>query len=129
MDFSERLELYKEGGMLNDDDIKDVLAIIEMFKIHYGVELQEENADTFIAHICAAYSRNVTNEPIDELPESVREELEGLQTYPESLEVLNRLVEVTNNPLNQVERDYALLHINNLIARFIDEGIWRKSDN
>lgn len=117
MDFTERLNLYKEGGMLNDEDVNDVLAIINMFKDEYGFVLQEENADTFIAHICAAYSRNKTGEPVEELPEPVRKELEGLDSYQQSLQMLDRLIEVTKNPLNQAEKDYALLHINNLIAR------------
>lgn len=124
MDFTERLDLYKEGGMINEQDVQDVLAIIKMFKDEYGVELQEENADTFIAHICAAYSRNKSGEPVDELPEPVRKEIEGLDSYEQSLQILNRLIEVTHNPLNQVERDYALLHINNLIARFKGENNW-----
>ena len=124
MDFTERLELYKEGGMINEKDVEDVNAIIKMFKDEYGVELQEENADTFIAHICAAYSRNISKEEVDALPDVVKNELMELDTYPQSLEILNRLVEVTQNPLNQVERDYALLHINNLIARFKGEDNW-----
>ena len=118
MDFTERLDLYKEGGMLDDKDIADVQAIIKMFKDEYGYELQEENADTFIAHICSAYSRNKTGELVEELPEPVRQEIEGLDSYQQSLQILNRLIEVTQNPLSQVEKDYALLHINNLIARF-----------
>ena len=44
MDFSERLQLYKEGGMISEKDVDDVNAIIKMFKDEYGVELQEENA-------------------------------------------------------------------------------------
>lgn len=126
MDFTERLELYKEGGMIDDKAVEDVNAIIKMFKDEYGVELQEENADTFIAHICAAYSRNVTKEEVEALPDVVKNELMGLDTYEQSLEILNRLVEVTQNPLNQVEKDYALLHINNLIARFKGENNWNK---
>ena len=124
MDFTERLELYKEGGMIDDKAVEDVNAIIKMFKDEYGVELQEENADTFIAHICAAYSRNVTKEEVEPLPDVVKDELMGLDTYPQSLQILNRLVEVTQNPLNQVEKDYALLHSNNLIARFKGENNW-----
>ena len=124
MDFTERLDLYKEGGMLNDEDVADVLSIIRLFKEEYGVELQEENADTFIAHICSAYSRNKTGELVEELPKPVRDELEGLDSFQQSLQILNRLIEVTHNPLSQVEKDYALLHINNLIARFKGENNW-----
>ena len=123
MDFTDRLELYREGGMIDNKAVEDVNAIIKMFKDEYGYVLEEENADTLIAHICAAYSRNVTKEEVEPLPDVVKDELTGLETYPKSLEILNRLVEVTQNPLNQVEKDYALLHINNLIARFEGENI------
>ena len=54
MDFSERFALYKEGGMINDADIEDLNAVIDLFEKEYGVKLQEENAATFIDPICAA---------------------------------------------------------------------------
>ena len=124
MDFTERLEMYQEGGMLDRNDVKDVLAIIDLFKNEYNVVLQEENADTFIAHICAAYFRNKTGEPVDELPEAVMSELLSLDTYEESTQILSRLIEVTHNSLNQVEQNYALLHINNLISKFKESNEW-----
>ena len=125
MNFDERLELYREGGMLTDNDVKNVNAIIDMFKDDFGVVLEEENADFFIAHICAAYGRNVTKEEIDPLPDAVRNELEGLDTYEESLKVLERLLEVTDSPLTDVEKDYCLLHINNIIHHFKESGEWK----
>ena len=69
MDFTERFELYKEGGMINDEDIKDLNAVIDLFKKDYGITLEEENASMFIAHLCAAYGRLSSNEPVDEVPE------------------------------------------------------------
>ena len=54
MDFTERFELYKEGGMINDGDIEDLNAVIRLFKEDYGVTLEEENASMFIAHLCAS---------------------------------------------------------------------------
>ena len=81
MDFSERLDLYLEGGMIDQNDVDDVLAIINMFNEEYGYQLTEENASTFIAHICSAYFRNKTEEEIEELPEVVLNELLGLNTY------------------------------------------------
>jgi hypothetical protein len=71
MDFTERFELYKEGGMITDADIEDIKAVIALFKDKYGVTLEEENAGTFIAHLCAAYGRLVSKEPVDELPKEV----------------------------------------------------------
>ena len=118
MDFSERLSLYREGGMLTDEDIKDIEAILALFKDKYEMVLEEENADFFIAHISAAYNRNKTAEPDEELPEEVMSELLSLATYDKSKEILDDILRVTHNPLSETERNYALLHINNLLANF-----------
>ena len=118
MDFSERLELYREGGMLTDEDIRDVESIIALFKDKYGMVLEEENADFFIAHISAAYNRNKLGEPVEELPEEVMNELLSLETYEKSKEILGDILGCTHNPLSETERNYALLHINNLLANF-----------
>ncbi len=124
MDFRERLNLYKEGGMISDADIEDINAVVDLFRNEYGVVLEEENAGTFIAHLCAAYGRLVSKEEVDELPEEVVAELESLDTYEESRQILQRVMEVTRNPLNETEQGYALLHINNLIAQFKEQGDW-----
>lgn len=124
MDFSERFDLYKEGGMISDEDIKDLNAVIELFKNEYGVTLCEENASMFIAHLCAAYGRLASKEPVDEVPEEVLKELESLDTYEESKQILKKVMNATRNPLNEVEQGYALLHINNLIAQFKENGEW-----
>ena len=124
MDFSERFALYKEGGMINDADIEDLNAVIDLFEKEYGVKLEEENAATFIAHLCAAYGRLVTKEEVDELPQAVLDELVSLDTYDLSKEILKKVMKVTKNPLNETEQGYALLHINNLIAQFKENGEW-----
>lgn len=128
MDFTERFELYKEGGMINDDDITDLYAVIDLFKNEYGITLEEENASMFIAHLCAAYGRLTSNEPVDEVPEEVLQELESLDTYEESKEILEKVMNATKNPLNETEQGYALLHINNLIAQFKESGEWHTAD-
>ena len=56
---------------------------------------------------------------------TVRNELEGLDTYNESLQVLKRLLEVTDSPLSDIEKDYVLLHINNVIRHFKENGEWK----
>ena len=50
-----------------------------------------------------------------ELPEEVRSELLSLATYDKSKEILDDILRVTHNPLSETERNYALLHINNLL--------------
>lgn len=68
--------------------------------------------------------QKMCKEPVDEVPEEVLKELESLDTCEESKEVLKKVMKATNNPLNEVEQGYALLHINNLIAQFKQSGEW-----
>ena len=41
MDFTERLELYREGEMITDDNVKTILNIIAMFREKYDIEVEE----------------------------------------------------------------------------------------
>ena len=52
------------------------------------------------------------------------DELESLDTYDLSKKILSEIMQVTKNPLNETEQGYALLHINNLIAQFKENGEW-----
>ena len=70
------------------------------------------------------FVRRMAAFPVDEVPEEVLKELESLDTYEESKEILSKVMKATNNPLNEVEQGYALLHINNLIAQFKQSGEW-----
>ena len=121
MDFTERLNLYLEGGMIQPEDVADIQAIITMFDTKYHIILQEENADTFIAHLCAAFGRTASGEEVEPLPPEVKTELEGLDSYPKSKEMLQEVMAAARNRLNETEQDYALLHINNLIAWLREE--------
>lgn len=127
MDFKERLDMYLTGGMINKEDVKDIEAVIKLFKDDYGVELSEENAATFIAHLAAAYSRNATKEKLDDLSNDMLDEIKALDSYNDSLKILDKIIKVTNNPLNDVERNYVLLHLNNLIANLSETGEWHAS--
>ena len=121
MDFTERLNLYLEGGMIQPEDVADIQAIIAMFDTKHHIILQEDNADTFIAHLCAAFGRTASGEEVESLPPEVKAELEGLDSYPKSKEMLQDVMAAARNRLNETEQDYALLHINNLIARLNEE--------
>ena len=120
MDFTERLDLYLEGGMIDEKDVKDVNAVIQIFQEKYGITLCEENAATFIAHLCAAYGRNTTPEEVEPLMEELFAEVKELDSYPQAEKMLQDLMSVTVNPLSKAEQEYALLHINNLLASLND---------
>lgn len=117
MDFTERLELYREGNMITDENVQAILDIIAMFREKYGIVLCEENADTFIAHLCAAFFRMRTGEPVEPLMEEVFAEVKEMETYPRSVEMLKNIEEVLGNPLVPEEQEYVLLHVNSLLEK------------
>ena len=116
MDFKERLDLYQEGGMIAEVDRMQIEEVIKVFADKYGYVLKEENAATFIAHLCAALSRTISGESIEPVSEEIMAEIRALASYQKSLDMLEDVVTVTKERLDAIERDYALLHINNLIA-------------
>ena len=126
-DFSTRLQMYRNANMITESDIKDVYAVIDMFKDKYGIELAEENAGTFIAHLCMACMRNKTNEKVLPLEEKNIEELSALDSFPLSKEVLSQIEQIISNPLSEAEEGYILLHLNNLIQQLIDSGSWNQT--
>ena len=116
MDFKERLDLYEEGGMITALDRAQIEELIKVFATKYGYVLEEENAATFIAHLCAAFARTTSGESIEPVSEEIMAEIRDLASYPKSLDMLEDVVTVTKGRLDVIERDYALLHLNNLIA-------------
>lgn len=117
MDFTERLELYREGDMITDENVKTILEIIAMFREKYDIVLCEENADTFIAHLCAAFFRVRTGEPVEPLMEEVFAEVKETETYPLSVEMLKNIEAILGGPFVREEQEYVLLHINSLLDK------------
>lgn len=121
MDFTERLELYQEGGMITATEAQAILRIADMFREKYGIVLCEENAGTFIAHLCAAYARIRTGEPVEPLMPEVFEEVQEMPTYERSLEMLDNVEAMMGVSLAQEERPYLLVHINSVLEKLPEE--------
>ncbi len=113
MDFSERFSLYLESGMITEDDVATINRIIELFSEKYGIILTEENAAAFIAHLCMIYFRTSTGEEVEPLPDEIFQQLSDLDTYDQSKAILDDILEFSQ--INDIERGYMLLHINNLL--------------
>ena len=116
MEFDERLKLYLDGGMIDEKDVLDINKIINLFKDKYNIVLTEDNASFFISHLCSAYSRSKTQEKIDPVDNDILAQIKRSKTYSMSLNILKDIFDITNNPFNEIERDYMLLHINNLLT-------------
>ena len=123
-DFTERLEMFLEGEMITADDVRNINNMLNMFKEKYDVTLCEENASTFVSHVCAAFYRYSAGEEIDPLPEELMEQITSQPTYELSVEVFENIMKVIEKPFSDVEKGYVLLHINNLIQLLQSEGEW-----
>ncbi len=123
MDFSERLNLYVDGGMITPKDVVDIENVITMFDKKYHIHFCEENASFFIAHICAMVHRNQIGEDIDDLSDAEIKEVKELKTYSKSIEILGDIEKIMHANINDVERNYLLLHINQILQNGETYGI------
>ena len=118
MNFDERLQMYIDGEYITKEDADNVNKVVDLFKDEFGIELSEENASMFIAHLCAAYSRLHNGEKIETLPVEILNEVRNTSTFNKSLDIVKRIFEVTNSSLDEEEKNYLLLHINNLLGSY-----------
>ena len=107
----------------------------DLYKFSMGQAIYHQFPDykTTWTFKCRNTDVKFTAEMIEEIKEQIKaycelrfteEELESLDTYEESKEILKKVMDATKNPLNETEQGYALLHINNLIAQFKQQGEW-----
>ena len=75
-----------------------------------------------MAHLCAAFGRNATQEKVEPLLPEAFAEVKELESYPQSLDMLENIKSVIHNSLSQDEQEYVLLHLNTLIAKLNEEA-------
>lgn len=123
-DFSDRLDLYREVGMLTEQEYNDVYRVLDLFKDEYGVVLCEENAEFFVAHLSAALHRNVSGEEVIEMTEEALEQLKSEPCYGISEKVLRQIIARVDTEIRKEEHGYLLLHLCALIAKLTEQGEW-----
>lgn len=96
MDFTTRLDILKNAGMLTEQDHGRICQVIDYFATEQGIGLTEENASSMITHLCAALGRIQRGEPVEpldeEVYESTKEEPDFERAYGHRQEIHNILL-------------------------------------
>ena len=115
MDIMERIGLLKEYNIADQTAYDDLVAIIKLIRERFGILLTEENAGVMITHIAAAFGRNRSGESVNPLVEAAVRELREHPCHSQAAEMLEALQGVITNELNEIEREFVLLHLCNLL--------------
>ncbi|MBQ4343480.1 MAG: PRD domain-containing protein [Erysipelotrichaceae bacterium] len=124
-DFTDRLDLYKDAGMLTEKEVDDVFRVLDLFKNEYEVVLCEENAEFFIAHLSAALHRNDSGEEVIPMPEEAMNQLRDEPHFSLSETILNQIIARVETEIRKEEYGYLLLHLCALIAKLTEQGEWK----
>lgn len=71
MDIEERLRILIDSGTLSQKNYLNVKQVMNYFKNTHGITLTEENAASFITHLCMALERIDKGEEVEPLDKDV----------------------------------------------------------
>jgi len=80
-----RVAILRRGGLLNDENYQRVQDIIAFLQEQYNLELTEDNATSFITHLCVALERISRGEEIGELDPDVYEAAKSEPIFDKAL--------------------------------------------
>jgi len=81
----------RQGGLLNDENYVLVQDIIAFLRVQYNLDLTEDNAASFITHICAALERISRGEKIEEMDPDVYETAKSELVFDKALQLVLEL--------------------------------------
>ncbi|MDV4150412.1 PRD domain-containing protein [Clostridium sp. AL.422] len=116
MELDIRLNIFKESGMLSEENYNKVLKVIEYFNDIKNIKLVEENAAMFITHLCSALGRMDKNEIVNDIDEEILESLKLEEKYNESMHLVKDLKEVIGE-IPKEEMNFLVMHVCTLLAQ------------
>lgn len=116
MDFTTRLDILKNAGMLTEQDHGRICQVIDYFATEQGIGLTEENASSMITHLCAALGRIQRGEPVEPLDEEVYESTKEEPTFKQAYAITQELVARILPDLPEPEQKFLTMHIGVLLA-------------
>lgn len=116
MDLTIRLNIFKESGMLSEENYHKVVNAINYFDELVNIKLDEENAAMFITHLCAALGRIDKNEIVSEIDVEILESLKLEENYKKSIHIVKDLKEIFGE-IPKEEVDYLVMHICTLLEK------------
>lgn len=114
MELKDRVKTLVDSTLITRKDGNVLLKIVEIIYKKYDVILKEDNAAVLITHLFGVLSRTGNSITIDDVPEIVLKEIQSNSNYKLALDIVGTISE--NISLNEVEKNYVLLHLVNIIS-------------
>ncbi len=116
MELSIRLNIFKDSGMLSEENYHKVINVINYFDEVINIKLVEENSAMFITHLCAALGRIDKNQIVSEIDIEILESLKLEENYNKSMHIVKDLKEAIGEIPGE-EVDYLVMHICTLLGQ------------
>ena len=111
MSLQKRMDMLKEGGIVDAQGYADLEVISRIFWEEEGIELGEENAGVMITHMATAFYRARRGEEIEGPAPEIMEGVVQESLYPRAQELFAVIENRINNTLSLPEKEYFLIHI------------------
>ncbi|MDQ0362090.1 PRD domain-containing protein [Breznakia pachnodae] len=111
----ERIDMLLEINMVTDYEYTDLKKIVDILNEHTNVLITDETAGVFITHIAAAMKRQRDKEQLNQLEQSVVDEIRGCEEYVYAEDLTNKIVTAIQTSLPENEIHFMYLHLCNIL--------------
>lgn len=115
MSLSIKLDIFKQTGMINDEDHTKLHEIIDLLEKELHITLEEDNAGMLITHAACMMRRIHINEQLNDLNDEIYEEIKKHKSYDEAKLILEKITNIIVIPEYEVK--YLMMHLCNIMNR------------
>lgn len=115
-EFENRLTILKLAGQIGDNSIELATRVLVALKSEHDISLTEQNGAMLITHIVMANERVISGNVVEPLANIIKEQLNNDPNIARAKLVTNTVVKEFGTDFDEVERDYILMHICNLVG-------------
>lgn len=115
-EFENRLTILKNAGQIGEQSIELAANVIATLETEYEITLTEANGAMLITHIVMANERILTGNPVEPLPQVIKDQLTDDPNINQGTVITNSVVNLFGDKFDEVERDYIKMHICNLVG-------------
>lgn len=115
-EFENRLTILKTAGQIGDKSIELAAKVLKQLAEQHNITLTEQNGAMLITHIVMANERIISGNPVEPLATIIKDQLEVDSNIEQAKQVTATVIEQFEEGFDEVERDYILMHICNLVG-------------
>ncbi|RPF48715.1 PRD domain-containing protein [Hydrogenoanaerobacterium saccharovorans] len=111
-----RLGILRQSEMLSDNNYHKIQQVISYFKEKQNIDLNEENAATFITHLCSSLERISKGEKINEIDKDVYSSVKEESTFDQAV-LISKDLQAMLPEIPDSELKFIIMHIGVLLGR------------